>query len=72
MSWEADEFLSPKFSVLAAAQKDVCNRLSSLSTPALGVLDSWDFPVEEEVLESDLLGPLLYEQRALRVAPVGV
>jgi hypothetical protein len=42
--------------------------LTSLSTAAAGTGDSWDVSIEEKVVEADLLGPQLYQQRGLSLA----
>ena len=62
------ELLSPEVLVVAAAQQDVSYRLSPLSTMAPRVVEARDATSKEAVLESDLLGPHLYEQGALRFA----
>src|SRR4051812_33721271 len=52
-------------SALAAVEKDMCDGLSSRSAVAAGTGDVWHSSGEEEVVEPDLLGPQLHQQRAL-------
>ena len=54
--------------MLAAVEEDVSDSLTSLSAAAAGTRDSWDVLIEEKVVKSDLLGPQLYQQRALSLA----
>ena len=51
--------------MFAAVEEDVSDSLTSLSTAAAGASNSRDVSIEEKVVESDLLGPQLYQQRAL-------
>ena len=54
--------------MLAAAEEDVGDGLSPLSTAAAGASDVRNVSIEEEVVETDLLGPQLHQQRALSLA----
>ena len=54
--------------VLAAAEDNVGNGLSPLSTAAAGTSYVRNVSIEEKVVESDLLSPQLYQQRALPLA----
>ena len=51
--------------MLAAVEEDVGDGLSSRSAVAAGAGDIRHSSGEEEVVEPDLLGPQLYQQRAL-------
>ena len=50
--------------MLVAVEEDVRDSLSSRSTVTAGAGDVWHSSGEEEVVEADLLGPQLYQQRA--------
>jgi hypothetical protein len=67
-SGKVGEDAVPEVLVLAAAEDDVCNGLSPLSTAASGTGYVWNVSIEEKVVESDLLSPQLYQQRALPLA----
>lgn len=54
--------------VLTAAEDDVGNGLSPLSTAAAGAGYVRNVSIEEKVVESDLLSPQLHQQRALLLA----
>jgi hypothetical protein len=54
--------------ILAAAEDDVGNGLSPLSTAAAGAGYVRNVSIEEKVVESDLLGLQLHQQRALPIA----
>jgi hypothetical protein len=67
-SGKVGEDALPKVLVLAAAEDDVGNGLSPLSTATAGASDVWNVLTKEKVVESDLLSPQLYQQRALPLA----
>jgi len=54
--------------MFAAVEEDVSDSLTSLSTAAAGASNSRDVSIEEKVVESDLLGSQLHQQRALTFA----
>ena len=54
--------------MLAAAEEDVGDGLSPLSTAAAGASDVGNVSIEEEVVEADFLSPQLHQQRALPLA----
>jgi hypothetical protein len=58
----------PEVLVLAAAEDDVGNSLSPLSTAAAGASDVRNVSIEEKVVGSNPLGPQLHQQRALPLA----
>lgn len=54
--------------MLAAAEEDVGDSLSPLSTAAAGASDVRNMAIEEEVVKADFLSPQLHQQRALPLA----
>ena len=54
--------------MFAAAEEDVGDSLSPLSTATAGASDVQNVSIEEEVVETDLLSPQLHQQRALPLA----
>ena len=56
-SGKVGEDALPEVLVLAAAEDDVGDGLSPLSTAAAGASDVWNVSIEEDVVESDLFGP---------------
>jgi hypothetical protein len=67
-SGKVSEGALPEVLVLVAAEDDVGNGLSPLSTAAAGAIDARNVSIEEKVVESNLLGPQLHQQRALPLA----
>ena len=67
-SGKVGEDALPEVLVLAAAEDDVGNGLSPLSTAAAGASDVRNVSTKEKVVESNLLGPQLHQQRALLLA----
>ena len=67
-SGKVGEDALPEVLVLAAAEEDVGDGLSPLSTAAAGACNGGNVSVEEEVVESNLLSPQLHQQRALPLA----
>ena len=59
-SGKVGEDAVPEVLVLAAAEDDVGNGLSPLSTAAAGAGYVRDVSIKEKVVESDLLGPQLH------------
>ena len=58
-SGKVGEDAVPEVLVLAAAEENVDDGLSPLSAAAAGACDGGNVSVEEEVIESNLLGPQL-------------
>ena len=46
--------------MLTAAEEDVSDSLSPLSTAAAGASDVWNVLIKEEVVKTDLLSPQLH------------
>ena len=67
-SGKVGEDAVPEVLVLAAAEEDVGDSLSPLSTAATGARDGGNVSVEEEVVEANLFSPQLHQQRALPLA----
>jgi hypothetical protein len=55
----------PEIPALAAVEENVSDSLSSRSAVTLWTDNVWHSSGEEKVIESDLLGAQLYQQRAL-------
>lgn len=70
-SREGAEDPVPEVLVRSAAEEDVSDGLPSLSTLAAGAGDVWHSSAEEEVVQSNLLGSQLHQQRALSLAQRG-
>jgi hypothetical protein len=60
LSRKVGEDVVPEVLVLAAAEDDVGNGLSPLSTAATGAGYVWDVLIKEEVVKSNLLSLQLY------------
>ena len=58
----------PEVLVLTAAEDNVDDGLSPLSTAAAGASDVRNVLIEEKAIKSDLFGPQLHQQRALPLA----
>jgi hypothetical protein len=67
-SGKVGEDALPEILVLAATEDNVGNGLSPLSTAAAGASYVRNVSTEAKVVESDLLGPQLHQQRALPLA----
>ena len=64
-SRQVGEDAVPEVLVLAAAEEDVSNGLSPLSTAAAGASSIQNVSLEEEVVKTDYLSLQLHQQRAL-------
>ena len=67
-SGKVGEDAVPEVLVLAAAEENVDDGLSPLSAASAGTCDGGNVSVKEKVIESNLLGPQLHQQRALTFA----